>query len=29
MVFEPALTQVAVGDTVTFLPTDKATTPRR
>lgn len=23
MVFEPALTQVAVGDTVTFLPTDK------
>ncbi|CAN7332107.1 pseudoazurin [Devosia sp. LjRoot3] len=23
MVFEPALTQVAVGDTVTFVPTDK------
>jgi pseudoazurin len=23
MVFEPALTKVAVGDTVTFLPTDK------
>ena len=23
MVFEPALVQVAVGDTVTFLPTDK------
>lgn len=23
MVFEPALTQVAVGDTVTFIPTDK------
>jgi pseudoazurin len=23
MVFEPALTQIAVGDTVTFLPTDK------
>lgn len=23
MVFEPALSQVAVGDTVTFLPTDK------
>ena len=23
MVFEPALTQVAVGDTVTFLPTDR------
>lgn len=24
MVFEPALTKIAVGDTVTFLPTDKA-----
>ena len=23
MVFEPALTQIAVGDTVTFIPTDK------
>jgi len=23
MVFEPALTQIAVGDTVTFVPTDK------
>jgi len=23
MVFEPALTQIAVGDTVTFLPTDR------
>ena len=23
MVFEPALTKVAVGDTVTFIPTDK------
>ena len=23
MIFEPALTQIAVGDTVTFLPTDK------
>lgn len=23
MVFEPALTEVAVGDTVTFIPTDK------
>lgn len=23
MVFEPALTQIAVGDTITFLPTDK------
>jgi pseudoazurin len=23
MVFEPALTKIAVGDTVTFLPTDK------
>jgi plastocyanin len=23
MVFEPALTKVAVGDTVTFVPTDK------
>lgn len=23
MVFEPTLTQIAVGDTVTFLPTDK------
>ncbi|HTN64478.1 MAG TPA: plastocyanin/azurin family copper-binding protein, partial [Devosia sp.] len=23
MVFEPALTTIAVGDTVTFLPTDK------
>lgn len=23
MVFEPALTEIAVGDTVTFLPTDK------
>ena len=24
MVFEPALTKVAVGDTVTFIPTDKS-----